>query len=541
VSGGKICPQCGAEYEFDERFCPKDGSALRLRGGTGDLVGTVVAERYHVLRKLGEGGMGQVYLAEHVKMGRKSAVKVMSPAMMHDADAISRFNREAANASRISHPNIAAVYDFGETDDGLIYLAMEYVEGPPLTALVRQHGVLPPLRAAGIARQVAEALAVAHDMGIVHRDLKPDNIMVARNRDGSDLVKVVDFGIAKAANNEAQQVTKTGLVVGTPEYMSPEQLSGGAVDARSDVYALALVACYMLTGALPFPAESAQEAMVMRLTERPRRLAELKPDTAWTPEVQAVMDRALERDVNRRYQTAAEFGDALSAAVAALPQSAAALEATRVLSAGVDALPATRASAGAAATTPLPAVSTVSRSRVPLLAAIATVVVIGGGGAAVLMLRGTPAAAPPGTQPQAERAPSAESGRAAGAPAVSAARRGRAGDAADRNRDPSIGAAANVDSALARLDAIANADSISSDNAPALGASAIARLDSLAPRLATTDQRVHAGLLRAYAEVMRGRNDEGCAALLRIRAPARDTPYADQVSRLLLLSHATCK
>ena len=173
--------------------------------------------------------------------------------MGQDADAITRFNREASNASRISHPNVAAVYDFGETSDGLIYLAMEFVDGPSLTTLIERHGALPPLRAADIVRQAADALAVAHDMGIVHRDLKPDNIMIAKTRDGSDLVKVVDFGIAKAAGNDAQKVTKTGLVVGTPEYMSPEQLAGDKLDGRSDIYSLGLVAFNMLTGALALP------------------------------------------------------------------------------------------------------------------------------------------------------------------------------------------------------------------------------------------------------------------------------------------------
>src|SRR5262249_31117197 len=184
---------------------------------------------------------------------RKSALKVMHASMVKDVDAISRFNREASNASRISHPNVAAVYDFGETSDGLIFLAMEFVDGPPLTTIIEQTGSLAPARAAEITRQAAEALALAHDMGIVHRDLKPDNVMIARTRDGSDLVKVVDFGIAKAAGNASQRVTKTGLVVGTPEYMSPEQLAGESLDGRSDIYSLALVAFNMLTGRLPFP------------------------------------------------------------------------------------------------------------------------------------------------------------------------------------------------------------------------------------------------------------------------------------------------
>ena len=168
----KICPQCNTVYDVDQKFCPKDGTTLRVQGGqTGDLVGHVIADRYNVIKKLGEGGMGTVYLAEHVKMGRKSAIKVMNPGMVADADAISRFNREASNASRINHPNVAAVYDFGETSDGLIYLAMEFIEGPSLTKVIEENGSLPPARAAEITRQAADALSVAHDMGIVHHAL----------------------------------------------------------------------------------------------------------------------------------------------------------------------------------------------------------------------------------------------------------------------------------------------------------------------------------------------------------------------------------
>src|ERR1043165_2149496 len=290
MSATKICPQCGREESLEVRFCPVDGSALRLQGGAdADLVGQIVADRYHVLRKLGEGGMGQVYLVEHVKMQRKSALKVMNPGMVKDADAISRFNREAANASRINHPSVGSVYDFGETPDGLIFLAMEFVDGPPLTKVIEQSGALPPIRAANIIQQAAEALAVAHDMGIVHRDLKPDNIMVAKTRDGGDLVKVVDFGIAKAAGNEAQKVTKTGLVVGTPEYMSPEQLAGDKLDGRSDIYSLGLVAFNMLCGCLPFPSDSQQESMIMRLTDKPKALGEMRPEIPWPADLQAVM------------------------------------------------------------------------------------------------------------------------------------------------------------------------------------------------------------------------------------------------------------
>ena len=322
MTAPKLCPTCGTEYPADERFCPRDGTALRAQGGGSELIGSIIADRYLVLSKIGEGGMGQVYLAEHVKMGRKSAVKVMNPGTVNDADAISRFNREAANASRISHQHVAQVYDFGETHEGLIYLAMEFVEGEPLTDVLARDGALPPERAGEIVRQVGEALAVAHDMGIVHRDLKPDNVMLSKFRDGSDCVKVVDFGIAKAINNEAQKVTKTGLLIGTPEYMSPEQIAGDPLDGRSDIYSLALVAFNMLTGKLPFPSKTAQESVIMRLTEPPMRLGQMRPEVAWTPAVQAVMDRALQRDAALRYPTASEFGRALSAAVQGISTAA---------------------------------------------------------------------------------------------------------------------------------------------------------------------------------------------------------------------------
>src|SRR5262245_29175644 len=219
----KVCPTCSSEWPDETKFCPNDGSTLRSAGGTANLVGSVIADRYHIIKKLGEGGMGAVYLGEHVKMGRKSAIKVMTQAMSHDADAIARFNREAANAARIAHPNVCAIYDFGETSEGLIYLAMEFIEGGSLTSIIEKEGALPPRRAAKLLQQTGDALQAAHDLGIVHRDLKPDNIMISRGRDGTDVVKVVDFGIAKAmSGDEGQKVTKTGLVVGTPEYMSPE-------------------------------------------------------------------------------------------------------------------------------------------------------------------------------------------------------------------------------------------------------------------------------------------------------------------------------
>lgn len=305
----KVCTNCNAEYADNQLFCPLDGTPLRKSGAAGDLLGQVIAERYHITKKLGEGGMGQVYLAEHVKMGRRCAIKIMTPGTMSDPDAISRFNREAANASRITHPNVCAIYDFGETTEGLIYLAMEFIEGNSLSGLMEEAGTLPLARAAAIVHQTAEALHVAHDLGIVHRDLKPDNIMVITAR-GKDTVKVVDFGIAKAIGGDegkGQKVTKTGFVVGTPEYMSPEQLSGDPIDGRSDLYSLGLVFYKMLTGASPFPSDSQQETMIKRLTDDPLPLAVARPDVRFPAELQRVIDRALARSPADRYRTAGDF------------------------------------------------------------------------------------------------------------------------------------------------------------------------------------------------------------------------------------------
>jgi serine/threonine-protein kinase len=399
VSDQKVCPTCGTEYPLSERFCPRDGTALRSSSATGDLIGSIVAERYHILKKLGEGGMGTVYLAEHVKMGRKAALKVMNPGMNSDPDAIARFNREAANASRLNHANVCAIYDFGETPEGLIYLAMEFIEGESLTSIIEKNGFLPAPRAAAIIHQAADALAVAHDYGIVHRDLKPDNIMIAKDRDGSDVVKVVDFGIAKASSSDAQKVTKTGLVVGTPEYMSPEQLAGDKLDGRSDIYSLGLVAFNCLTGLLPFPSNSAQEAMIMRLTDQPKTLAEMKPDIDWPPELQAVMDKVLARDADERYQKSAEFGRDIAKAVENMPAAIAAAAGTMVMGAAAADVPKTRMAARGGATAkieapaPAPVVAApAKKSPVMMIVAAAVVVTVIGGG--LMFMKSLGSAAP---------------------------------------------------------------------------------------------------------------------------------------------------
>jgi serine/threonine protein kinase len=314
VAVAKVCPQCGVEYDTASRFCPNDGSPLRPKGSTDPFVGRVLAERYHMLKRLGEGGMGKVYLAEHVKMNRQCAVKVMNGALLNDSESAQRFAREASNAARIIHPNVAAVFDYGEAD-GVVYLVMEYVEGEPLTRLVERETVLPPARAVDIAHQVAEALVAAHELGIIHRDLKPDNIIVAPGKNGRDVAKVVDFGIAKAIEEgPTESLTRTGLVIGTPEYMSPEQLLGDPVDARSDIYSLGCILYQMLTGRRTFDEPTREQMIKRRLTEKAPHARDLVPDLPKTLDL--IVARMLARTPHDRYATVAEVRDLLIPAIA---------------------------------------------------------------------------------------------------------------------------------------------------------------------------------------------------------------------------------
>ncbi|HEY2377637.1 MAG TPA: serine/threonine-protein kinase [Gemmatimonadaceae bacterium] len=307
MSTFRVCLQCGTQFGVEQRHCPNDGSALQLKATDDPLIGKTIADRYLIQELLGVGGMGRVYVAEHVALGRKSAVKVINPSHANSAEAISRFNREAANASRINHPNVAQIYDFGEST-GVLYLAMEYIEGEALATTIERLGPIPAPRAAGITMQVADALAAAHQLGIVHRDLKPENIMIGRKHDGTDWVKVVDFGIAKTMEPEmGQNVTTVGVSMGTPEYMSPEQFAGEKLDHRTDIYSLALVLFNMLTGQLPFPKVTSKETLVKRLTSNPSPLAEVRPNSPWPPGLQTALDRALAPDASERYGRVLDF------------------------------------------------------------------------------------------------------------------------------------------------------------------------------------------------------------------------------------------
>ena len=305
----KICPHCGNEYETAARFCPSDGTALRPKGAD-SLIGRVLADRYHILKRIGEGGMGRVYLGEHVKMNRQCAIKVMSPSLVNDAESAARFAREASNAARIIHPNVAAVFDYGESD-GLIYLVMEFVDGEPLARILAREAPFSIDRALDLASQIADGLGAAHELGIVHRDLKPDNILVTRTRAGKEVAKVVDFGIAKAIQEGAGEgLTQTGQVIGTPEFMSPEQLLGDPVDARTDLYALGCILHLMLTASPPFNAQTREQMIKRRLSEDAPHVHSVDPELPDT--VARIVARLLARAPGDRYGSAAEVRDALA-------------------------------------------------------------------------------------------------------------------------------------------------------------------------------------------------------------------------------------
>ncbi len=386
----RVCPQCHEQYDASIEHCPVDGTRLDAAAHLtpaatimmaiemDPLIGQLLADRYRIKRTLGEGGMGRVYLAEHERMGRLSAVKVMSAQIASSPDAISRFNREAANASRIHQPNVAAIYDFGETSDGTLYLAMEYVQGETLTSLLKREGPLTPQRAAELTGQIADGLHAAHHLGIVHRDLKPDNILVTKLDDTREWAKIVDFGIAKQATQSDQSITSLGMAVGTPEYMSPEQLSGDTLDGRTDLYSLGLVLFGMLTGQLPHPAMTSKQSLVQRLTSRPRTLAEVAPRSAWSPRLQKALDRALAPEPDDRYRSVIDFARDVRASVGIATLNVGA--ATMV--GGASARPVPIASADASRAAPLPQVQEHRRGRGVLIAAV-LLVVAGGSVAAV--------------------------------------------------------------------------------------------------------------------------------------------------------------
>jgi serine/threonine-protein kinase len=344
----KRCPTCGTTFAEEARFCTKDGARLvaapPLRASyqpdwrtmtaepeatagaaagrptmpvANEMVGQVLEERYRITRKLGEGGMSYVYLAEVEVEGGKVAIKVLSPALSQDQNAMARLRREADLGGRLAHVNICHIIRLGETNEGRVFIVMPYIEGELLADRTHRAGQLSPEETVGWVRDIAAGLQCAHDLGIVHRDLKPENVMIARQPPAEDRAVVMDFGLAKErkASPALAKLTATGIVLGTPEFMSPEQLRGKPLDGRTDVYSLALMTYEMLTGKLPFPGRTQQEMMINRLRSEPTPLRAMRPDISFSEELERVLIKGMARDPNDRYPTAPAFAEALDAAV----------------------------------------------------------------------------------------------------------------------------------------------------------------------------------------------------------------------------------
>ncbi len=309
----KKCPQCGKEYQDTNTLCPADGSVLEKNGDA--LVGQVLADKYKVEELINEGGMGAVYRGTHVLMDKTVAIKVLHPALAADDKIVARFSREARAASRISHPHALNVTDFGESDNGVVFLVMEYLRGKTLKEVIHEDSPMPLARVVEIVRQVCGALEAAHGEGVVHRDLKSDNIMMVEVSGGGDWAKVLDFGIAKITEKVGQDpaLTAPNLIIGTPQYMSPEQCSQASeIDARSDIYSFGIILYEMLSGHVPFTGESPTAIMMKQLQDAPPSILEERKDLPAA--VGRVVARALAKRPEERFQTVSEFSESLAQA-----------------------------------------------------------------------------------------------------------------------------------------------------------------------------------------------------------------------------------
>lgn len=325
----RTCPQCGKESPSEHHYCPGCGFPVATVAGPRDdpFIGQTLPGGYHILDLISVGGMGRVYRAEQSVLGRTVAIKIVHPHLLSDENAALRFLTEARASSQLNHPNSIAVYDFGRTPQGQPYLVMEFLRGKDLARLIGEEGLLPIPRAIGLLVQVLSALSDAHDLGIVHRDLKPENVMIETLRRGGDHVKVLDFGLAKLKADHAapRNVTSPGIVCGTPDYMAPEQGQGDPIDGRSDLYSVGVMLFQLLTGRLPFEAESPTQIVMMHLTVPPPDPRVVAPHRGISDALASVVAHALEKRASARYQDAIEFTDALRDALqstdASLPPS----------------------------------------------------------------------------------------------------------------------------------------------------------------------------------------------------------------------------
>jgi serine/threonine-protein kinase len=292
-----------------------DPAARSVQPGTADpLVGLVISGRFQIEDLIGQGGMGKVYRARHLALDRIVVLKMLKPQLLEDPTLVGRFEREAKAASRLNHPNVIQVLDFGRLEnDGTLYIVMEYVQGKDLRLVLRDDWPLAEERLCDIMAQVCSALGEAHVNNVIHRDLKPENIMVEARRDQPDHVKVLDFGIAKILDTDVPGLTRHDVVCGTPQYMAPEQATGSALDERSDLYGLGIILYQMTTGHLPFDGANSMEVLTRHVNEPPVPPRQRQPDAPISEPMERLILRALEKDPAKRPQTAEQFREALLA------------------------------------------------------------------------------------------------------------------------------------------------------------------------------------------------------------------------------------
>jgi serine/threonine protein kinase len=308
------CPVCDARFPADFRVCPRDAVPLDDAPEDEDpLLGQVLAESYEVTRMVGEGGMGRVYEARHTRLtGKRFAVKLLHPDLARQPEVVTRFQREAEAASGISHPNVLGVHDVNVTLDGQPYIVSELLEGEELGDYLERVGKVPVGEAVRIVRQICRALAAAHETGVVHRDVKPENVFLTGDvrKPESSSVKVIDFGISKVAQSGGESLTKTGVVMGTPDYMAPEQARGDRVDSRADIYAVGAILYRALTGKKPFEGLDPMATLTAVLVQEPGRPTVVNPDVPLALEL--VIQRAMAKDPKDRYQSMTELERELS-------------------------------------------------------------------------------------------------------------------------------------------------------------------------------------------------------------------------------------
>jgi tRNA A-37 threonylcarbamoyl transferase component Bud32 len=306
----RACPSCGRTFPADYLVCPRDGAPLGVAANETDpLIGAVIGGSYRIERALARGGMGRLYQAMHTRLARKVAVKVLHEPHAQKKEAVRRFEREASALSRLDHPHVLGVIDFVRTPDGRGAIVTPLLEGESLQSRLDRDGTIVEAEALRLAVEMCRGLAAAHAEGIVHRDLKPSNVFLARrHEDARPHVKLLDFGVAKLSDDD---MTRTGVVLGTPSYMAPEQATGSArVDARADLYAVGAVLYRMLVGTTPYDGEDASEVLARLLAGGPERMSARGPVRE---ELEAVVERAMARRPDERFATASDLAEALEA------------------------------------------------------------------------------------------------------------------------------------------------------------------------------------------------------------------------------------